>query len=228
MTIQKQVDKAHYDFSKYINKGRWNSFYHQIDEIIKVEPKSILEIGAGTGITKCILKDILHYYYESMDIDEELHPDFVGSVMEMPFVDRQYDVVACFQVLEHLPFDNLEKALSELLRVANKAVIISLPDAEPVIKIQIQIPRFIRGLLIRVPLTQLKQHTFNGQHYWEINKKGYELDKIITAIKKTATPFNFIIEKEYRVFENPYHRFFILKKRAINYNNDKFFNNYSS
>ncbi|GHU81127.1 hypothetical protein FACS1894145_8110 [Bacteroidia bacterium] len=210
MTIQKQVDKAHYEFGKYVDKSRWNSFYHQIDEIIKIEPNSILEIGVGTGITKYILKDTLHYHYESIDIDEELYPDHVGSVLEMPFADKQYDVVGCFQVLEHLPFENFEKALSELFRVANKAVIISLPDSESVTCIHI--PKLTRKKLIKKPFTKLKQHVFDGEHYWEINKIGYEIDKILKKINDIAGIHNFILEREYRVFENPYHHFFVLKR----------------
>ncbi|MHA1380617.1 MAG: hypothetical protein ACTSRG_19795 [Candidatus Helarchaeota archaeon] len=51
-------------------------------------------------------------------------------------------------------------------------------------------------------------HKFNGEHYWEIGKAGYPLSKIIKDIQKTG----FEVEKTYRVFENPYHRFFILRK----------------
>jgi len=52
-------------------------------------------------------------------------------------------------------------------------------------------------------------NNFDGQHYWEIGKAGYSLNKIINEIQKTG----FKVEKTYRIFENPYHRFFILKKR---------------
>jgi len=211
MSTQKQVDKTHYGFGNYIFKDRWNSFYHQIDEIVKTEPNSILEIGVGAGISKCVLKDILHYHYESMDIDAELHPDYVGSILDMPFADNQYDVIGCFQVLEHLPFEDFEKALSELFRVANKAVILSLPDDGP--SLQICVPRLIKKTLIQKPFATLKQHIFDGQHYWEINKKGYEIDKIKRKIEDIGGTYSFALEREYRVFENPYHHFFVLKKQ---------------
>jgi ubiquinone/menaquinone biosynthesis C-methylase UbiE len=210
MSIQKQVNKAHYDFGKYVDKERWNSFYHQIGEIINAEPKSILEVGVGSGISKCVLKDFLHYNYESMDIDEELYPDHTGSVLDMPFVDRQYDVIGCFQVLEHLPFKDFEKAISELFRVANKAVILSLPNAEPYW--QVSIPRLMRKKLLKKPFVRLTQHVFDGEHYWEINKKGYELHKIKREIEMIGNTFNFHLKNEYRVYENPYHHFFVLER----------------
>ena len=49
---------------------------------------------------------------------------------------------------------------------------------------------------------------FDGKHYWEIGKAGYPLSKTLMRFKKAG----FKIEKTYRVFENPYHRFFILRK----------------
>jgi len=49
---------------------------------------------------------------------------------------------------------------------------------------------------------------YDGEHYWEIGKAGYPLQRIINDIRKTG----FNIKKTYRIFEWPYHRFFILKK----------------
>jgi len=53
-------------------------------------------------------------------------------------------------------------------------------------------------------------HNFDGEHYWEIGKAGYPLSKIINEIQKVG----FKVEKTYRIFENPYHKFFILKKKG--------------
>jgi SAM-dependent methyltransferase len=210
MSIQKQVNKTHYDFNKYVGKDRWSSFYYQIDEILKAEPDSILEVDVGAGITKCVLKDILHYNYESMDVDEELHPDHTGSILALPFPDKQYDVIGCFQVLEHLPFNDFKNALFELFRVAKKAVILSLPNAEPVIRIQTL--GFAKEIFFKKPFTRRQQNTFDGEHYWEINKIGYELNKVTEQIISTGDTFNFVLEKEYRAFEHPFHHFFVLKK----------------
>ena len=49
---------------------------------------------------------------------------------------------------------------------------------------------------------------FDGEHYWEIGKAGYPLNRILEDIERAG--FNII--KTYRIFEHPYHRFFILKK----------------
>ena len=48
---------------------------------------------------------------------------------------------------------------------------------------------------------------FDGEYYWEIGKAGYPLKRIIKEIQAVG----FKIDKTYRVFEYPYHRFFILE-----------------
>jgi len=209
--LQKQVNVEHYDFRKYISKSRWNSFYHQIDEIIRINPSSILEIGLGSSVLRIVMKYLLNYYYESMDIDEELKPDFIGSVLEIPFLNNKYDVIVCFQVLEHLPYENFEKALSELFRVAKKAVIISLPNAGKVLKLHIS--KICEKKFFKWLFTKIKKHNFDGEHYWEINKKGYEIKKVLKNMIEIAEKNNYILEKEYRIWENPYHHFFIFRKK---------------
>jgi len=61
-----------------------------------------------------------------------------------------------------------------------------------------------------IPLPRLRKpaHNFDGEHYWEIGKTGYSLNKIVNDIQNAG----FKIDKTYRVFENPYYRSFILKK----------------
>ena len=49
---------------------------------------------------------------------------------------------------------------------------------------------------------------FDGGPYWEIGKARYSLNRIIKDIQRAG----FKIVKTYRIFEIPYHRFFILKK----------------
>jgi ubiquinone/menaquinone biosynthesis C-methylase UbiE len=208
--MQKQVEASHYEFKNYISKERWSSFYHQIDEIIAINPASVLEVGVGSGLLGMMLKNVIRCNYQSIDVDEELKPDFTGSVLQMDFQDNSYDVVGCFQVLEHLSYEQcFHKALSEIFRVAKKAVIISLPDTGRVLRLHI--PKICNQKIVKRPFVKKKEHKYDGQHYWEINKKNYEIDKIIEKINAVSRSYNFFMEKEFRVWENPYHHFFVLK-----------------
>lgn len=51
------------------------------------------------------------------------------------------------------------------------------------------------------------KHVFDGEHHWEIGKKGYLLKKIIDDLSQKSK-----LLKTYRVPENPYHRFFVFEK----------------
>jgi ubiquinone/menaquinone biosynthesis C-methylase UbiE len=117
--------------------------------------------------------------------------------------------VACYEVLEHLPFENFNKSLAEIFRVSKSYAILSLPDVNRVYRVYVHFPKV--GVFKKlIPLPRLKRpvHNFDGEHYWEIGKACYSLNKIICEIQKSG----FKIEKTYRLFEHPYHRFFILKK----------------
>jgi hypothetical protein len=51
-------------------------------------------------------------------------------------------------------------------------------------------------------------NNFEREHYWEREKVEHSLSKIVKDIQRAG----FKIEKSYRIFENPYYRFFILRK----------------
>ena len=201
------IESGHYSFNQYVSKKRFCSYWHQIDEIIKLNPKSILEIGIGDGFVSNYLK-YKEFKIVTLDIDRHLKPDYVSSVLSMPFPGKYFEVVVCFEVLEHLPYEDFCKALNEIYRVSNKHAIISLPDATKVIQLYIKIPKNKElRFLMPVPCAY-RRHKFKGEHYWEIEKKDYPLNRILGDIRSCQ----FQLVKTYRVFEMPYHRFFVLKK----------------
>ncbi|MCF7914752.1 MAG: class I SAM-dependent methyltransferase [Spirochaetaceae bacterium] len=208
-----QVGTEHYDFIEYVNRRRWNSYYSQIEEILSFSPGSVLEVGVGAGILGTILKQIgLHY--ESLDIDSKIEPDHIGSVLELPFIDNSYDVVACFQVLEHMEYQYFSQALSELYRVAKGAVVLSLPDAKRVWPYYLKLPKVGEvKFLMPKPRLRTPTHKFNGQHYWVVNKKGYSSKKIENTINNVGEKYGFALNRSYRLWENPNHRFFIAGKK---------------
>lgn len=207
--MQKQVEKSHYEFGRYVKKRRWSSIWHQLDEVIKLSPQQVLEIGPGPGLFKATAS-VLGLQVETLDIDPELHPDHVASVFEMPFADSSYDVVCAFQMLEHLPWDDSKRAFREMARVAKDGIVISLPDAAIRWPMSVHVPKIGRvDMLIPRPFFRPRVHKFDGEHYWEINKVGYPLSKVQEELFSCS---GIRFQKTYRVHENPYHRFFVLKK----------------
>lgn len=208
--MQKQVDKSHYEFGKYMHKRRWASMWHQLDEVIKLNPERVLEVGPGPGLFKAAA-GVMGVRVETLDLDPELEPDHVASVFDMPFADSAFDVVCAFQVLEHLPFERSQEAFQEMARVANKAVVISLPDAATRWPMSFHVP-MIGAVKFSIPKPRLAapRHEFDGEHYWEINKAGYPLKRVTDAFLN-AGPVR--LARTFRVHEHAYHRFFVFEKR---------------
>ena len=195
-----------YFSQNYSDKRRWMSYWHQIREILSFKPENVLIIGKGDGLIAEYLK-LKNIKIITLDIDENIKPDIVASVIKMPFNDNEFDAVLCAQVLEHLPYEDFGKATLEIKRVAKKGAVISLPHFGPAIRIFLKIP-FLPELKLSIKLPYPIKHRFKGEHYWEIGKRNYPLKLIKSEMIKSG----FSIKKDYTVFENPAHHFFILKK----------------
>ena len=205
--MNKQVGKTAYRFDKYCSFKRWASYYHQISNVLELKPRSILEIGKGDGFLGDYIKKNTGIVYKSMDIAEDLEPDIIGSVDNIPLTNNSFDIVCAFEVLEHLPFEKFGKALEEIKRVSKKYVVLSLPHWGISLYLGIKLP-LLKKLEIFIKFPFYRKHKFAGEHYWEIGKKGYPLRRIKGLIKQAG----FKILKDYLVFEVPSHHYFILKK----------------
>ncbi len=200
-----QVGKEHYGFRRYCYPDRWASYYHQLEEIVATKPTSVLEIGAGDETVKRYMQKLGVGKYVTMDIADDLAPDIKGSITAIPLEDKSFDTVCAFEVLEHIPFEEVSQALSELARVAKKYVLVSVPHFGPPVRVQIKIP-FLPQLTLFKKIPFPKTHVFNGQHYWELGKKGYPVRRLRELMRDT-----FSIEKEFVPDDNAYHHFFVLR-----------------
>lgn len=84
----------------------------------------ILDVGCDQAPLKDIVKSIK---YTGIDIDGKptIKVD-LERIDRLPFVDREFEVVVCCDVLEHI--DNLHQIFGEIVRVAKKTIIVSLPN----------------------------------------------------------------------------------------------------
>ena len=204
-----QVPTSHYFTDGYDSFERFVSYWHQINELRLLKPESILEVGPGNKFVANYLKG-RGYNVTTLDIDPALSPDVLGSVLAMPLQNASFDVVACFEVVEHLPYELFGVALQEIHRVARRYAVLSIPDTMRDYWIDIKLPKIpsIRRMWSRPGAGS--SHQFDGEHYWEIGKKGYPLSRIL----REMTRIGFRVVKTWRVFENTYHRFFVLEKEC--------------
>lgn len=208
-----QVDKETYNFSDYVNKGRWVSYWHQLHEITseKVSGANVLIIGAGDKIVPSVLKSFWGYVVTVFDFDKNLEPDIVGDVRALSkYVKTEsYDVVLCCQVLEHIPRSEFGKVLWQIESVLKKdgVLVLSLPQSNAPFQIRVDIPKIHFRINKSIAKFKNRIFQFDGEHYWEVDTKGCMKKEILAEIKKLFT-----VKKSYTVFEHAYHWFVIAKK----------------
>lgn len=90
--------------------------------------RTVLDVGCGRGH---LLQAYAEQGYEVMgcdlvnNLDDRLVPFATGSMEEIPFPDRSFDIVVCSHTLEHVV--NLAKAVAELKRVARRQILVCVP-----------------------------------------------------------------------------------------------------
>jgi len=193
---------------KYDSKRRFVSYWYQIREVISCKPQRVLEVGVGNGFVSRYLRE-QGVAVTTVDIEATLRPDVIADITKLPFSDASYDVVTAYEVLEHMPYEKSLMGLQELHRVSSCYVIMSLPDATHAFRLAFTIPRM--GYVQKVysiPTFLSRTIPYAKSHEWEIGVKGYSHSKLLTDI----SGFGFRLVRSYRLYENPYHRFFILRK----------------
>jgi ubiquinone/menaquinone biosynthesis C-methylase UbiE len=200
-----QVEPAHYRDRKYDTKARFCSYWHQIDEIIRTDRSNVLEVGVGSGFVSNYLRDS-GLNVDTLDIDQRLSPTHVGTVTTIPCHSNSYEVVACYEVLEHIPFKDACRALKEIARVSSDWVIISVPNASRAIRLFARLPLSIKlRRIISTPTIRKITLDPAGEHSWEIGVDGYPLSRVEQAFDDAGLE----IVRSYRVFENIRHHFFV-------------------
>jgi SAM-dependent methyltransferase len=199
-----QVTPAHYQ-NNYDHRRRFVSYFNQINIVRRAKAERILEVGIGNGFISRYLRE-QNMALHTVDFDERLRPDTVASVTNLPFPDSSFDTVCCFETLEHLPWERFALAVAELVRVSSRKVLLSLPDVTPFFRVRLAY-RFDVPLVnwckdYHLPFAP--KHEFDGQHYWEIGKKGFPKRKIIATLKEAGLCVN----RAYRDYDDPFHRFF--------------------
>jgi hypothetical protein len=212
--MQNSIDRTNMG---YDSKERFASYWYQINEVAKLSPRNILEVGIENAFVSSYLKR-WGVNVTTLDVHREFQPDITGSVTSLPFKTDFFDVCLCCEVLEHLPYSEFTKALQELRRVSSSYVVLSLPDTSNYIGLHIKGLIRLPPKLLSLPQLSLRKHVFNsararatGGHYWEIGCTGYKLGRILCSIQSS----NLGIERTYRLFDVPYHRMFVLRKTNV-------------
>ena len=106
--------------------------------------RSILDVGCGTGeflrwLPQSYWKVGLDFSYDALIRVGTLA--IQGSISALPFASSSFDLVTCFEVLEHLSYQTLPDAVQELGRVSRKYIIVSVPNEEVLVESLVWCPR---------------------------------------------------------------------------------------
>lgn len=112
---------GHFSDTRY---EAWPEF-GSLKTLIKSEDAEVLDIGCGNGRLAASIP-VVHYTgldlsSQLLKIAQERFPRYTfvhGSVLQLPFNNEQFDVVACVATLQHIPSAEYRRqALAEIKRV---------------------------------------------------------------------------------------------------------------
>ena len=202
-----QVAPSHYSFERYDDLERWSSYWYQVRSALRLKPRTVLEIGSGTGVFRAYLHN-LGIDVKSADIDDTRRPDFIADVSRLDETlpaGETFDVIAAFQVLEHIPFADLDASLAGIARRCAHALI-SLPYHGAQLRWAFALGPLTLSFGFNLPLPWKKR--FDGQHHWELGV-GYSVRSLSRIFERHFE----ILEQGY-VKENPYHRLWVLRSKG--------------
>ncbi len=101
-----------------------------LDEINKIDFKSITDIGCGDGrLTKEISKKFenkevvgIDYSEKAIAIAKTLNPDinFINTDITENDIPKKFDIITLIEVFEHIPINNCEKFVTSISKLTNE------------------------------------------------------------------------------------------------------------
>jgi len=102
------------EYLAHIDFYTWTRHFHVLRDLCARVQGEVLEVGTGDGVVRRCIEPFVRSY-TVLDVNERLAPDIVANLLDpQPALAARYDAVVCTEVLEHLPFDELQRALAQL------------------------------------------------------------------------------------------------------------------
>lgn len=155
---------------------RYIHSYQIIKTLSHLEFNSLLDVGCSEGYKGALARHLLGVEARNSDLSPEacklskkiFNVDADPADMhDLPYSNEQFDVVTCSESLEHVT--DYKKAVRELLRVAKKAVLITVPH-DPLEEVQKNIELTEKGEAHHAHI-----HHFDNGHFDYLKKEGYQI-----------------------------------------------------
>lgn len=218
MTIKpKDLSREYYDFSGYVNRARWLTYFHQLELILRTEPASVLEIGVGPGIVRAVLQD-RGVAVTTVDVNPDLEADHVGDVRELPesITSRPWDWVLCSRVLHHIPFAEVPSVIKALGLLSSQRLLITVPREDLSFQLSVRRtagkPHQLRinlGSRLKRALRNRKVLAGSASGVWMLgDKSGVTQSKFRALLEQHLT-----VDEEFILADDPSHVFFACSSR---------------
>jgi hypothetical protein len=177
----------------------------------------VLEVGPGEGYCAKNLRE-LELRYDTLDFETTHSPTIVAdfATYQPNLEDSQrYDLTCAFQVLEHMPYAIFKQNLLKLKAMSKKYVFISLPYSCRGFSVTLnrqngqhksQRRKYDFYVGTNLPNRRYRAEYMDefpwAVHYWEIGRKGFKLDKVLSDIESTGLK---VIKRFHS--QNPFHYF---------------------
>lgn len=169
------------------------NFYHwRVDRYLRYAPvisilkrenfRNVLEVGSGNrGITAFWPQKV-----KGLDLKFSEEPATgylggeIGTILNLPFHDGEYEAVICVDAIEHLKRAERERAIFEIIRVAGKLAVIAVPCGP-------KAEKYDRKLY------SIYKKKVKSYHKWMEEHLEYGLpscDSLVTKIKNASSHYN--------------------------------------
>jgi len=134
-----RIDSSFYDRNYY--KGRKGgyrfNFFNELNNVYRalmikifLKPKSVLDVGCGTGRLVYWLRFLgidafgIEISKDALELaDKKIRPFLKsGDITKIPYAENNFDLVLTYDVLEHIERSKIKKAISETIRVSKRYI----------------------------------------------------------------------------------------------------------
>lgn len=226
---------------KFLVEENMYSYFLQcrtIHECLAGGASVFLEVGPGGNIVRDFMRGI-GYNYFTLDTQEDVNPDIMCDVRNLNTYDylESFDLVASFQMLEHIPYHEYLDVLEKIKLITKKYILLSVPYKCRYFNLHFSlsifndtgnsiVPNLISKIFRRLgkihvslilPYINLPNRRYRKEfaeefpfavHFWEIGRNGLFKNKFLRDIESKG----FSIKKTFHNKIRPYH-FFVLAEK---------------